>query len=308
MQDKYCGSSSDYRAEYGQALAFDQLRNVMQESQAFVGFNEAEIDFPPTFKYDVLRYKRSKHRSVKRVSKHPDGEIQIHGKQLTEVEEALPSAPLDEDRSEGEQEYDGEAASLASTAWTGQSKYTEGDDGEDDYFYGRTSPRLPHTVGNLINKSAASAAVQKAKVKWMSLINPDTPSPSTPFFKRLKNKHRRQDNGESWRPDSPPPSFPSPPLTASMPNSPPPEFRSLTFPPTPVQDNIGGKELPNDKLLMPPRSLESSKSSIPLALVTRTASSKSTDKLDQEEEGDEKGVYDTSHKRRVPSWRVNIDT
>lgn len=281
----------------------------MQGGQAFVGFNEAAIDFPPTFKYDVLRYKRSKHRSVKRISRQPDGETQIHGKLLSEVEEGPASAALDEDRSEGEQEYDGEAASLASTVWTGQSKYTEAEDGEnDDYFYGKTSPRVAHSVGNFINKSGASTAVQKAKVKWMSLINSNAASPSTPLFKRLKNKHHHADNRESWRPHSPPPPplpalpLPSPPLFESMPKSPPPEFRSLTFPPTPAQDEIDGNEFPNEKLLMPPGSLESSKSSIPLALATRTASSKSTDRLDQEEEGDEKGVYDTSHKRRVPSW------
>ena len=43
--------NKDYKA----ALEFDQLRNVMKSKQGFVGFNEAEITFPPTFKYDVRR-------------------------------------------------------------------------------------------------------------------------------------------------------------------------------------------------------------------------------------------------------------
>ncbi|OBZ72330.1 inositol polyphosphate 5-phosphatase [Grifola frondosa] len=37
------------RKEYGQALAFDQLRRAMQSGEAFAGFNEAPINFPPTF-------------------------------------------------------------------------------------------------------------------------------------------------------------------------------------------------------------------------------------------------------------------
>lgn len=72
----------------------------MERGEAFVGFNEASIDFPPTFKYDVLRYKRSKHsKSVKRASRTPDGETHGHTKLLTDVEEG-PSMLLDEDRSE----------------------------------------------------------------------------------------------------------------------------------------------------------------------------------------------------------------
>ena len=43
------------RRDYAQALGFDQLRNIMQHGDAFEGFNEADINFPPTFKYDVMR-------------------------------------------------------------------------------------------------------------------------------------------------------------------------------------------------------------------------------------------------------------
>lgn len=49
-----------YDVEYQQALAFDQLYNLMRNGQAFVGFREAAINFPPTFKYDVLRTLKSK--------------------------------------------------------------------------------------------------------------------------------------------------------------------------------------------------------------------------------------------------------
>ncbi|GAC97024.1 inositol polyphosphate phosphatase [Pseudozyma hubeiensis SY62] len=49
--------------KYDQALAFDQLGKVLKEGDAFKGFKEAPIHFPPTYKYDVLstlKLKRSK--------------------------------------------------------------------------------------------------------------------------------------------------------------------------------------------------------------------------------------------------------
>lgn len=49
--------------KYDQALAFDQLGKVLKEGEAFRGFREAPIHFPPTYKYDVLKtlkIKRSK--------------------------------------------------------------------------------------------------------------------------------------------------------------------------------------------------------------------------------------------------------
>ncbi|TKY84898.1 hypothetical protein EX895_005978 [Sporisorium graminicola] len=41
--------------KYDQALAFDQLGKVLKEGDAFKGFKEAPIHFPPTYKYDVLK-------------------------------------------------------------------------------------------------------------------------------------------------------------------------------------------------------------------------------------------------------------
>ncbi|KAI3484172.1 hypothetical protein L1887_52878 [Cichorium endivia] len=37
------------------ALAFDQLGKVLKDGDAFRGFKEASINFPPTYKYDVLK-------------------------------------------------------------------------------------------------------------------------------------------------------------------------------------------------------------------------------------------------------------
>ncbi|KAL9940753.1 hypothetical protein V8E36_000241 [Tilletia maclaganii] len=54
------------KKQYDQALEFDQLRKVMKDgsSNAFEGFQEAPITFPPTYKFDILstlkKVKRSK--------------------------------------------------------------------------------------------------------------------------------------------------------------------------------------------------------------------------------------------------------
>lgn len=52
---------------YDQALEFDQLRKVLREGEAFRGFEEAPIHFPPTYKYDVLKtLKAKRHKTVTR--------------------------------------------------------------------------------------------------------------------------------------------------------------------------------------------------------------------------------------------------
>jgi len=52
-------------AEYAEALMFDQLKAAMSDpdTNPFPGFQEALIDFPPTFKYDVRSDPPSDHRS-----------------------------------------------------------------------------------------------------------------------------------------------------------------------------------------------------------------------------------------------------
>lgn len=283
-------ASDSVLKEYAQALAFDQLRNVMQRGEAFVGFNEASIDFPPTFKYDVLRSRRSKHRSLKRSSKNPVLDAVQYEKFLTEIEESRRDA--EDDKSDEELDFDGEATSVASTSY---SRYTiEGDDHEkerEDYFLSGTSPRTNISTSNLVNKDWYSAAAQKAKTKWISLLS--TSVPHTPV-RKWKFKHSQ--NQSSNPADEPPP-------TPSLPDSPPPEFRAMTFPPTP--DPSDSKEL-DSKYLAPSRSTGSSENgrhnaSAPLPIGGRTNSTRSTGKGD-EKEGDQQFNYDSSNKQRVPSW------
>lgn len=134
-------ASDSVLEEYAQALAFDQLRNVMQRGEAFVGFNEASIDFPPTFKYDVLRSRRSKHRSLKRSSKNPVLDAVQYEKFLTEIEESRRDA--EDDKSDEELDFDGEATSVASTSY---SRYTI--EGDVSLMCGMNTRYVPETLGH----------------------------------------------------------------------------------------------------------------------------------------------------------------
>lgn len=49
---------------YEHALAFDQLRNAMREGKTFRNFEEAPIDFPPTYKFDILKVVASREAEV----------------------------------------------------------------------------------------------------------------------------------------------------------------------------------------------------------------------------------------------------
>ncbi|KAI5985990.1 hypothetical protein EDD15DRAFT_2200365 [Pisolithus albus] len=70
------GSMRDWlicRQEYAQALAFDQLKQQMN-GPAFSGFHEASIDFPPTFKYDVVGRSKTKRLRSKRTITDREGD------------------------------------------------------------------------------------------------------------------------------------------------------------------------------------------------------------------------------------------
>ncbi|KAK0470028.1 inositol polyphosphate phosphatase [Desarmillaria tabescens] len=246
------------RQEYAQALAFDQLRDIMQKEQAFVGFQEAPIDFPPTFKYDVLRtLKRPKHSS------RPD-RWRDKSQPLTEVEEKEKELDYGDD-DDVDEEGEGENASLSSSAWTSMHSrlVTEGDDDELD------SPVVSQstTPGS---KVSLSLAAHKAKIKWLSMLSPSIPA--TPA-RWLKMRH-------------------SPDVEVMKNHKPHSSVDIVGELRTPLREeraiSLDGSE---SRLLKPP----------PLGRVSSTRSSVPSD--DEEGVGDaDKGVYDSSHKKRVPSW------
>ena len=48
------------RRSYDDALEYDQLRKVLRDGHALDGFCEAPIDFPPTYKYDLVRAEKQR--------------------------------------------------------------------------------------------------------------------------------------------------------------------------------------------------------------------------------------------------------
>ncbi|KAK7032983.1 carbohydrate-binding module family 5 protein [Favolaschia claudopus] len=242
-----------FLCDYAQALAFDQLRNVMLSGKAFVGFNEAPIDFPPTFKYDVLRTLKSKHKSRWRTP----GADSAH--RLTEVDEHADEL----DHEDGEDsDHDGdremEAVSLSSSAYTSMHS-RHGTDGDDDYFNPSPSSNAISNFSSPGSRiSIPAVALHKAKAKWLSILSPTSPHSPTSWF---KTRQGRQTPAVS---------------------------------PSPTQDKFDSSER---------RSLETSvHASILRPSLKRLSSTKSSVASDDEDQEDDKGVYDSSSKKRVPSW------
>ncbi|KAJ7032469.1 inositol polyphosphate phosphatase [Mycena alexandri] len=241
--------------DYAQALAFDQLRNLMQSGKAFVGFNEAPIDFPPTFKYDVLRTIKQKRRGSRLDRWRPPGE---RAQRLTEVGEHADEHELEDEESDKEGEAEAEAVSLSSSVWTSMHS-RPGTDGDDDYFQPSPSSHAVSALSSPGSRVSISTAALKVKTKWLSVMSPTSPhSPA----KWLKTKQ-----------------------TAFVTRHDVPSAVATREEKIDVVDR--GSSLDGNILRPSLKRLSSTKSSLP---------------SDDEDEGDDKGVYDSSHKKRVPSW------
>ncbi|KAJ7726045.1 inositol polyphosphate phosphatase [Mycena maculata] len=248
------------RQDYAQALAFDQLRNLMQSGKAFVGFNEAPIDFPPTFKYDVLRTIKQKRRGSRLDRWRTPGE---RARRLTEVDEHADEPEPDDDGEDSDREGEAEeAASLSSSVWTSMHS-RHGTDGDDDYFHPSPSSQAASTFSTPGSRISVSAAAHKAKTKWLSLLSPASPHSPTKWLRAKQT-----------------------PLSAARHLSTPAELG--------IHDSVDLDDRPS--------SLDAADRGILRPSLKRLSSTKSSLPSDDEEDEDDKGVYDSSHKKRVPSW------
>lgn len=250
-----------YFAEYAQALAFDQLKNLMANGQAFVGFQEATIDFPPTFKYDVLRTlslsrRHKRHGSTRKIP--DDKSPRVRSPDQKELD-ALETEDVEEEAA-------GEAASMASTFATSVHSRagTDREIEDDDYFHASPSSQTMATSTSKIS------VADKAKVKWMSLISPLSPGVVTSPTKLLRSKSKASYGAHSM-------------VDVTS------DAVSLNLLPP---GRSSSSERVDKTYLRPP----------PMILVSSTRSSLPSD----EEDADGRGVYDSSHKQRVPSWYVVI--
>ncbi|KAI9440125.1 DNase I-like protein [Lactarius indigo] len=254
------------RREYAQALAFDQLYNIMRNGHAFVGFREAPINFPPTFKYDVLRTIKHKHKNTKR--------RQAAAQALTRTPEAgeelepekRPDGALSELSSEDEA---GDLASVVSsgTTFSQRDQISDEDndsDAESDYLRRRMT--YQQRGGGLVKRFSVTAA-QRAKSKLVELINPQ----SSPRIIRSRRANA---------------------------TAPPPEANTKSARSVPTTPLLGQRTAPSTADEADDDVLASAPS-----LVSRARSTRSfTGGGDGTVQDDDKGVYDSSSKQRVPSW------
>ncbi|KAF6759917.1 hypothetical protein DFP72DRAFT_805883 [Ephemerocybe angulata] len=240
------------REDYAQALGFDQLLRVMKDgAKEFNGFKEAPINFPPTFKYDVLR-------TLKRQKRGDNDE--------------------DEDP-------DAEAMSIASVS-TSYSRATDLDLHNAPIHGSPSTPSMPGSTSKLSLSNVV--AVQKAKMRLLSLKSPFS-GLSSPSKSGRKGPGTADTNGGFVLPAVPVSAsstvvnhFPPTPKTAG-------QISSMVVPPTPPAtfEAYAG----DSASLVPPRKIRVE------SMASGVGSASQDEGLDVG-----KGVYDTSNKKRVPSW------
>jgi hypothetical protein len=240
----------------------------MRNGQAFVGFREATINFPPTFKYDVLRTIRHKRRRSKQAHAALGVVAPLSPEPADAGEQRELEGNHDCGRSEVSSEDDTELASVISSGTTTYSQRDQMSDedndsgAESDYLRRRMS--YPQRSGGLVKRISVSAA-QRAKSKWAELIN----APSSQHFVRSRRANT-----------------PTPQLVASG-KSP----RSVQTTPLLGLRSTSSIDQPPDGILA---------SSPPLRARVQPSLSFVGDGTVETE--DDKGVYDSSSKQRVPSW------
>jgi endonuclease/exonuclease/phosphatase family protein len=238
----------------------------MRNGQAFVGFREATINFPPTFKYDVLRTTRHKRRR----SKHTHATVGVVAPLSQELADASERRELEDyGQSEvsSEDDTNGELASVISSGTTTYSQHDHASDedndsgAESDYLRRRMS--YPQRSAGLVKRISMSAA-QRAKSKWAELINAPTSRYVRP---RRTNAPTPQSRGNSKSP------------------------RSVQTTPLLGRRSTSSIDQPPDDILASSPPLRAHVPPSPSCVGDGTA-----------EAEDDKGVYDSSSKQRVPSW------
>lgn len=230
----------------------------MKEGTILNGFNEGCIDFPPTFKYDVLRTSKRSKRQTPKVNR-----LDTAGRQSARHTE------LDEGDIEETEEEDVEGASLASSMMTSFNSRPTTEPGMEEENSFHVLPEMPPTATSSNKPSALLNVASRAKAKWLNLLSPLSPSFTASPSKPSKGK---QDN--IWPRILSPPSPSLRRFHAGLSSD--PNF------------NVVPNEDARRRFLRPS----------PLNLVDLSGSGL----ISEEPQTEDKGVYDSSYKRRVPSW------
>ncbi|CAG8619708.1 16972_t:CDS:2, partial [Acaulospora colombiana] len=303
--------------EYAKAQEWDQLRRIMKSlgTNVFTGFQEAPINFPPTFKYDVLRTLKGS----KRVRK----DARMRGKILSEVEEVThheaESSTMDitlkENTSAIAEDDDSSSTSSASISIQSRSAVDNDDEaslnGSDAGAKNGGSNTTPYPD----LERTAKHAVHVARRRWWTVFRSTVslPTPEQLSSKKAAHKAKSPSIGSksgSIGPASAQEKVLITPVQAGNPTT------TSVF--TKSDLTLDNKAL---KLPQPPANVRASTSlDIPLrpsndgpssVMMTRSITSKTSSSApgisraligEASVDVEDKGVYDTSSKRRVPSW------
>jgi hypothetical protein len=262
----------------------------MDTSSVFNGFREGPIDFPPTFKYDVLRTLKRP-----RLARAPFSRARSRGKSVTKVllpdETALSEVEEDEAADSDDNEHpqhDGRAeleerASFSSSAYTLATSHdtTDGEDDDREEYIANTreNAKTKH-VG--IRKLIQHHIAHKARNQFLDLLNRNRSAADLDESHHRHHKHTKASKSQ-------PALAPTEQLSAEVD---PPEATSVE-----IQQNAASEPTPIPVVAPKLQRSSSSKSSVTEILM----------KPDEDDDGgfgeeSDKGVYDSSHKQRVPSW------
>ncbi|TRM64965.1 hypothetical protein BD626DRAFT_400217 [Schizophyllum amplum] len=259
------------RKEYAQALAFDQLRRIMQTGQAFVGFSEGIINFPPTFKYDVLRtLKRSKtngHPALERAK--TTGQALQKADKWTNAEKRRQLTEVDENAADAERDEE-EAA---------QQDNDEDDEDEDEDVVSVRAPSMASSMW--------MSVMSKQQLTVDCAIEPSVPAPAAPVTPKRQNPAAAKSaislhtglHKSKKR------------LTALF---------SPASPLSPAQWGRSRNSLGAEPTTpITPTSLDAEEA---LDRAKKSSTRSMMSSSDPDEDDGDKGVYDSSSKQRVPSW------
>ncbi|KAG8801460.1 hypothetical protein FRC16_000403 [Serendipita sp. 398] len=290
--------------DYAQAQHFDQLRKIMQGkgTNVFSGFSEAHIDFPPTFKYDILRTLKDRKKARR--------EAKLKQRGLSEVREqdkegsSTPSST----RIGETNDQDSDSSSTESSSLRLKGMREDGDsDSSSCEDAANHDKEWDASLAHLERK--ASSIKHAAKKKWYRLFKSTTSLPaSSSISVTSKDASASVDliNGNA----ATVPSRRSTAMTAgSTGDNGSKQSRAATLKKSERSGTVMAPPLsPRAATSMdiprrPDAGLALASSSLMRSVSTKSAVAlTSSPGNDESLDVEDRGVYDTSSKQRVPSW------
>ena len=265
------------------------MRPHLQKSGALFGFNEADINFPPTFKYDVQKSIKRDKSQARRKHAYKRWIAHLSNPNLSEVQEIdneINNRAGDEDRGASiEVDDSGSIISTTLTALSGQTRTTINGDSDDTdglFVRSRTPRSYKDHYGNntnaVIQKLFIAKAAQRAKDKWLSLIRPKGYNPT-----RKKQSRRASDFSASS-----PQIKACPTMEMAKSSSTTQKYASAI--------ELGQSQTHNSALS------ELTRSPSKKSAKSHLSSNNTTKNSEYSAQDTDGGVYDSSSKQRVPSW------